>query len=294
MRETGLDIAVVIASTGRAAEIADLLVCLARQTKAPSAVVLSVASALDVPETLPHGVEIVMGDKGLTGQRNRGLDLVINRCDVVLFYDDDFIPDQFSLAGIERLFLEYPHVVSATGTVLADGVNSGGIGFNEGFAIVREHEAKAPRPFVVKEILWAYGCNMAFRSAAMQNLRFDENLILHGWQEDMDYAARIAKRGAVVKTNAFHGVHRGVNKGRSSGVPLGFAQIVNPAYLVRKGAMTPTKAVNLMIRNFAANHGKLLWPEPFIDRRGRALGNWRGVFHLLRGRLDPKDVLRMR
>ncbi len=293
MEEGEMDIAVIIASTGRAAEIEDLITCLARQTKAPSAVILSVASVADVPDNLPPWVEILIGEKGLTKQRNRGLEAVLHRSDVILFYDDDFIPDQFSLAGIENLFTRYPHIVSATGAVLADGVKSGGIGFAAGFALVREHEAVPPQALVVDEILWAYGCNMAFRTSAVQDLRFDENLILHGWQEDMDYVARIAKRGTVVKTNAFHGVHRGVNKGRSSGVPLGFAQIVNPAYLVRKGAMTYQKAATLMLRNFLANHGKLFRPEPFIDRRGRALGNWRGVLHLLSGRADPKDVLRM-
>jgi GT2 family glycosyltransferase len=270
-----------------------LIVCLARQTKAPSAVILSVANTTDVPNDAPPWVEIIIGEKGITKQRNRGLEAVLHRSDIILFYDDDFIPDQFSLTGIERLFTQYPHIVSATGTVLADGVKFGGIGFDTGFTLVREHEVAPPKALVVDEILWAYGCNMAFRTAAIQDLRFDENLLLHGWQEDMDYAARISKRGAVVKTNAFHGVHRGVNKGRSSGVPLGFAQIVNPAYLVRKGAMTYQKAATLMLRNFIANHSKILWPEPFIDRRGRAVGNWRGVQHLLSGRADPKDILRL-
>lgn len=293
MADGDMDIAVIIASTGRAAEIDDLIVCLSRQTKMPCTVILSVATATDVPENVPPWIEILIGEKGLTKQRNRGLEAVLHRSDIVLFYDDDFIPDQFSLAGIERLFMRYPHVVSATGTVLADGVKSGGIGFDTGYALVHEHEAGPPQALVVNEILWAYGCNMAFRTAAVQDLRFDENLILHGWQEDMDYVARISKRGAVVKTNAFHGVHRGVSKARSSGVPLGFAQIVNPAYLVRKGAMTYKKAATLMFRNFIANHGRLFWPEPFIDRRGRVLGNWHGVLHLLRGRADPKDVLRL-
>ena len=293
MADGDMDIAVIVASAGRAAEINDLIICLARQTKTPSAVILSVANATDVPENLPHWVEIIIGEKGLTKQRNRGLEAALHRSDIVLFYDDDFIPDRFSLAGIERLFTQYPHVVSATGTVLADGVKSGGIAFDTGFALVCEHEAAPPQILTADEILWAYGCNMAFRSTAVQELRFDENLLLHGWQEDMDYVARISKRGEVVKTNAFHGVHRGVNKGRSSGVPLGFAQIVNPAYLVRKGAMTYKKAAVLMLRNFIANHGKFFWPEPYIDRRGRALGNWRGVLHLLGGRTDPKDILKL-
>jgi len=125
-------------------------------------------------------------------------------------------------------------------------------------------------------------------------LRFDENLPLHGWQEDMDFASRLSSRGRVIKTTAFAGVHRGVNKGRSPGMALGFSQIVNPVYLVRKGAMRPKKAAVLMLRNFSANHLKALRPEPFIDRLGRVRGNWRGIFHVLCGRADPTAILRFK
>ena len=132
---------------------------------------------------------------------------------------------------------------------------------------------------------------MAFRMSAIGNLRFDENLPLYGWQEDVDFAARASVHGRVVRTTAFAGVHRGVNKGRSPGKALGFSQIINPAYLVRKGTMRPKKALTLIVKNVLANHAKCLWPEPFIDRRGRLLGNWLGLLHLLQGKTDPKVIL---
>ena len=55
-----------------------------------------------------------------------------------------------------------------------------------------------------------YGCNMAFRAGMIRHERFDENLALYGWQEDVDFSARISKYGQIVKTDAFVGVHRGV------------------------------------------------------------------------------------
>lgn len=289
-----MDIAVIVASTGRAAEIGDLLFCLARQTKQPSAIILSVASPSDVPAGIGGNVRVIVGNKGLTAQRNRGLEAVRPGCDIAIFYDDDFVPAKNSLAGIEKLFETAPEIASATGSVLLDGVKQGGISFQDAFAKVTEFEEVPPPAVEYNEILWAYGCNMAFRMAAIRDLRFDENLILHGWQEDMDFAMRVSRRGKVVKTTAFCGVHRGVNKGRSSGLALGFSQIVNPVYLVRKGAMSNKKAVTLIVKNFLANHGKILWPEPFIDRRGRALGNWHGLLHVLRGRADPTAILRYR
>jgi GT2 family glycosyltransferase len=219
---------------------------------------------------------------------------VLNDSDIIVFFDDDFLPAQDTLENIAALFTTHTDVVSATGEVLQDGVKAGGIDYQSAIDVVHAYEA-APKPSVQNiDILWAYGCNMAFRAAAIGELRFDENLPLHGWQEDMDFASRISAHGRVIKTNMFAGVHRGVNKGRSPGLRLGFAQMVNPAYLVAKGAMTPKKAATLMLKNFLANHIKSIKPESHVDRRGRARGNWLGLFHILRNRPDPKMVLQIR
>ena len=288
-----MDIAVIVASTNRPEEIEQLLSCLSQQTKRANKVVLSVTSETDLPNCLPSDVDVILGPPGLTVQRNRGLERVLGISDVVVFYDDDFLPTKDSLAGIERLFSVFPNIVSATGEVLYDGVKIGGISHSAASAIVNDYERVPTAEITTDDILWAYGCNMAFRSSAIGSLRFDENLPLHGWQEDMDFVARLAKYGDTVKTNAFAGVHRGVNKRRSPGFQLGFSQIVNPVYLVQKGAMSGRKAANLMVRNFLANHIKALRPEPFIDRRGRMLGNWLGIFHVLRGPADPKAMLQI-
>lgn len=288
-----MDVAVVIATTNRQEETAQLLDSLTRQDQAPRLIVISAAASSDVPCNLPAQAEVILGPPGLTLQRNRGLDRVLGQCDVVVFFDDDFLPVKTSLSAIAHLFETYPDIVSATGEVLDDGVNRGGISYADALCQLAAFEQQEPKPVRTKDILWAYGCNMAFRASAIGSLRFDESLPLHGWQEDMDFVTRLAKCGRVVKTTAFAGVHRGVNKGRSPGRPLGFAQIVNPVYLVRKGAMTSAKAATLIIRNLLANHIKTLFPEPFIDRRGRAIGNWIGLFHVLTGRADPTAVLRL-
>jgi GT2 family glycosyltransferase len=288
-----LRIAVIVASIRRAEEIGQLLTHLSAQSFPPSAIILSVEGLADLPCDLPAGVEIVMGQKGLTRQRNRGLERALPRSDVVVFFDDDFIPEREALAGMAKLFEQAPDIVGATGLVLRDGVKLGGISYEDAAATVRQHEAHDPvaRPLEISLTSELYGCNMAFRSDAIGALRFDESLPLYGWQEDVDFTGQIMRCGYTVKTNAFAGVHRGVNKGRTRGVPLGYSQMVNPVYLVRKGTMHPTKALRLMIKNFLANHGKLLRPEPFIDRAGRCQGNWRGIFDLLRGRCDPEAVL---
>jgi hypothetical protein len=131
---------------------------------------------------------------------------------------------------------------------------------------------------------------MAFRTTAIGSVRFDERLPLYGWQEDVDFSARID--GELIKTDAFVGVHCGVKAGRERrGEGLGYSQIANPLYLVRKGSMSRSHAIRHCTRNFLANHIRALHPEPWVDRRGRLRGNWIALFDCLRGRLDPERIL---
>lgn len=291
-------VCVVIATLGRAPEAEMLLRRLRRQTLPPARIVFSVEKLADLPRvevTATDEVEAVFGPRGLCAQRNRGLACVAEDCDVVVFYDDDFLPSRRSLEGVASLFAAHPDVVGATGLVLADGVCRGGIAPADGEAIVEAYDqASVAPPEILADQQTAYGCNMAFRRQAMEGLRFDERLPLYGWQEDVDFAGQISRRGRVVKTNAFAGVHLGVVKSRTPGARLGFSQMVNPVYLVRKGTMRPAHAVRIMGGNFLANHLRAMAPEPHIDRRGRLAGNWAGLLHLATGRLDPEDASEIR
>jgi len=285
-------IAVIVASIGRADEIGQLLAALARQILQPSHIVLSVVSQADLPSALPPGVVVLMGQPGLTLQRNRGLEHVLGQCDAVVFYDDDFLPAKNALQGIAQFFESSPEIVGGSGLVLRDGVTGGGLNYEEALQIVYDFEARPAPALRIGDKFFAYGCNMALRASAIGNLRFDETLPLYGWQEDIDFASRIAAHGKFVHTNAFAGVHRGVNKARSPGRRLGYSQIVNPVYLVRKGTMDWRKAAIIMSKNLAANIVKSLKPEPLIDRRGRLKGNFLGLADIiLRRKSDPMAVL---
>jgi GT2 family glycosyltransferase len=285
-------IAIVVATLGRPEEVGHLLERLGRQTLQPSAVVLSVESDADLPPGLADGVRKVAGPRGSSVQRNRGIDLVQDDCDLIAFFDDDFLPSDRALEGMAALFRDNPDVVGATGWVLADGITTGGIDYARALGIVTAFDQAPPvAARIERDVRGAYGCNMAFRASVIGDLRFDENLPLYGWQEDVDFAARLLPRGRVVKTNAFAGVHRGVTRGRTSGVRFGFSQMVNPVYLVRKGSMGLGKAATLMARNFIANHVRMVWPEPWVDRWGRVRGNWLGLASIFAGRPDPRKML---
>jgi hypothetical protein len=134
---------------------------------------------------------------------------------------------------------------------------------------------------------------MAFRCSSIGDLRFDERLPLYAWQEDVDFSTQIARRGRVIRLNTLRGVHLGIKSGRVSGVRFGYSQIVNPLYLMRKGTLPIAKGIGLMARNVTANIMRSLWPESYIDRRGRLRGNLLAAYHVLQRRIEPEHVLNL-
>jgi hypothetical protein len=83
-------------------------------------------------------------------------------------------------------------------------------------------------------------------------------------------------------------VHLGLKRGRGPGTKLGYSQVSNVAYLMRKGTMPPAFGLSLIGRNMLRNLLGALAPEPHIDRRGRLRGNLIGCMDVLAGRLTPE------
>ncbi len=69
---------------------------------------------------------------------------------------------------------------------------------------------------------------------------------------------------------------------------LGYSQVANPYYMWRKGSLSARFASVQMARNLAANFGRMLRPEPWVDRGGRVRGNLLAMGDLIRGRIDPQ------
>ena len=285
---------IVIASTGRPKELGRWAEHVKRQTIPPTQVVYAVVKPTDLPENVPDNVMVIGSHAGLPIQRNAALEAIMEACDIVAYFDDDFVPSSFCIEGIDTLFRLYPDVVAANGTLLADGINSAGITYEEASELVARHDKlPRPRPVVLHELGGLYGCNMVYRVNAIGEERFDEELPLYAWQEDIDFAARVGRRGRIVKTNAFHGVHQGVKGARLPGVRLGYSQVVNPIYLTRKGTLPARDAAKLIVKNILMNHAKSLFPEPWIDRLGRCKGNWLAILDVLRGGDHPKNILKL-
>ncbi len=297
-------VAVVICSLGRADTLAQTIPFLMRQTVLPSRILVIVTTANDVPdfETLipdaPLQPEVFLCEKGTAKQRNRGLDLLADSCDYIFFQDDDYVPSCHAIADIIKAFEAFPEVSGLTGNLLADGINSAGISVSDAGEMVRSWETQRPSAITsaslihTPNLLGLYGCNMAVRTSVAKDVRFDEKLPLYGWQEDLDYGARLP--GQKVKLNTLVGVHCGVKSGRErNGALLGYAQIANPIYLIRKGSLPWSYGLRLCLRNVLANHIRALRPEPWVDRRGRARGNRMAILDVLRRRTNPENITTM-
>ena len=285
-------IAIGIATVGRAPILRETLLELRRQSRPPDRVIVCGTQPADIEgaEQAYPGLTLLSSQPGLPRQRNAVLRAAMD-ADIMLFLDDDFLPERHYLAAIERCMSEEPRIVVATGMVLADGIGGPGLSAEAGRAVLRD-AAPARRGRV--PTFSGYGCNMALRMAAMraQDLRFDERLPLYGWQEDVDLCRRLAPFGDVVQVADARGVHLGVKRGRGSGVRLGYSQVANPLYLAGKRSGYPFgRAARHVARNLAMNIVRAAWPESYVDRRGRLRGNLIALRDLLRGRMQPERVL---
>jgi hypothetical protein len=282
-------IAVLVATLGRPDVVtATLNYLLKTQILKPAAVIVSCAVRDDAGQAADlSGVTVVTGPPGLAAQRNTALAALPTGIDVVVFFDDDFVPDSGWLAAAADVFRDDPRVAGFTGRVVADGIKGPGLSFNDAVRIVEASDPSADWSRI--ESFSPYGCNMAFRLSAVGDLKFDERLVLYGWLEDRDFGAALAQRGGrLVKCASARGVHMGVKSGRVAGDRLGYSQIVNPIYMMRKGTMTGGQVAGQVFRNVASNVAGAVKPEPFIDRRGRLRGNIRGFADVIRGRVEPE------
>jgi GT2 family glycosyltransferase len=295
-----LQIAVIIASVGRRDLLSRTVTLLGRQTRRADRVIVCGASAEDtdgVAEAAGFPVEVITAPKGLPRQRNAGLRHLAQRgegvlpTEIVVFFDDDFVPAHDYLEVLEKQFAARPNLVGATAVLLADGIKSPGISLEDAVAMI---EARRPPELINERALPAlYGCNLCIRLSAAEGLWFDEALPLYGWQEDVDFSYQLGRKGILVYTNQLAGVHLGAKGGRTSGKRLGYSQIANPIYLLRKKTIPRRLAWRLMSRNVLANCARSIWPEPYVDRFGRLHGNVEALIDLARGRIHPERILQL-
>lgn len=282
-------IGIGIATIGRPDVLKDVVDHLFHQTRKPDLTVIcsvSPADVANVAESKMHP-EVIFSPRGLCVQRNRILDCIAGRADVVIFFDDDFVPADDYLEQVEKAFSSDASLVGLTGDLAADGINIGSIDFEDAVAELSEF---VPRPGHLRPRKALYGCNMAIRLSAAEGMRFDENLPQYAWLEDIDFTYQLGRRGNLASGPMITGIHLGHRGARQPGKKLGYSQIANVAYLYRKGTMQPALGVRLVFQNVVSNLAKSVLHDPDIDRRGRLAGNLIALGDLGRGKIDPGRI----
>ena len=278
---------------------------LAGQSRMPDLIVISAPSEQDVPTRLTEEarslgltVSVLIGAVGLTAQRNVALDALFSDPaegpGAVVFIDDDCLLADDWIETAAHILDGDPALMGLTGALLADGAQSCGYSVEAAEEILlRNAHQLSPSDWrrSAGEVRSLYGCNMIIRGGLLRSLRFDEELPLYGWLEDLDISALVRRSGSIARSNALRAVHMGEKKGRVAGLKLGYSQVANNAYLVRKGTLSAKFGLKLAVNCVASNLLRWARPEPFIDRRGRLRGNIIALSDALRGRLHPKRVL---
>lgn len=286
-----------IPTAGRPAILRQTLKELARQTRLADRIIVCGAKPDDVEgvRDVSPDIKILLSEPGLPRQRNAIIDAA-HDADVLVYFDDDFLPSVGYLNAIEEGMMANPGCGIATGHVLADGIGGPGLSPSVGLQVLTQttKSCYTGGPPAGKQVFTGYGCNMAIRMATIRQhaLRFDERLPLYGWQEDVDFSRRLAPFATVLKFDSAIGVHLGVKSGRASGLRLGYSQVANPLYLSGKGRGYPLKrALAHISRNVAMNLVRAICPESYVDRRGRLKGNLLALLDMARARMKPERVL---
>jgi GT2 family glycosyltransferase len=294
-------LALGIPTRGRARILHETLTDVLRQTRPPQAIFVAYSDPSDLgdaPQAFPD-VTFVDGSGGSGGsceQRNRLLEAVGDRFDLVFIMDDDCYLHRDYLLRTEQVFVRDPSVVATTGHILENGATGPGLkgdyarGLLGALGPAPTLEEAPPVPRFNTD-----GCNMAFRVAPIHqnHIRFDESMPGYAWFEDIDFSRRLTPWGRIVLLPAAQAIHLGAKVGKTSGLRYGYSQIANPIYLMRKGVYAWHRVLVAAGRNLAANLVKSLRPEPWIDRRGRLRGNLLAFRDLLTGRLRPDRILQL-
>ncbi|MBD2841011.1 glycosyltransferase family 2 protein [Erythrobacter rubeus] len=291
-----MQITVIVATLGRRAEADDLVEDLANQTRLPDRTIFAVTTEDDAPDrdSRIDNETLICTTKGLCAQRNAGLELAIGSSDIIVFFDDDFVPHPTYLARLEAAFDKSPDVVGMTGLVVADGVCGPGLTRVQAVSAISAHAEAYPTGYPREtDVNGLYGCNMAMRTSALGEKRFDERLPLYGWLEDLDLTNQLLGEGRLIKLDRLIGAHRGVKAGRVSGIRLGYSQIANARYLLAKGTTTRSQLYGHLVKYPMVNAVRSFRPEPFVDRRGRLRGNLIGLFDLALGKSKPEKILEL-
>lgn len=287
-----MSVAVIICTVDRPAALRRVLKAVHAQTVPVDHVVVCPPDATKLPQDIREDTRniVVDGVKGLTRQRNLAVTAVPADVDYIAFFDDDAYPRADYLEKAAEILDADPGIVGVTGFVVRDGAKEGYELTETDMQGALEASWQEERAGVT-EIESLYGCNMVIRAAAVRANLFDERLPLYGWLEDLDFARRVMREGRLVRANGVVTAHQGSNSGgRRQHRRLGYSQLMNPVYMMRKGSLRPADLVPLVGKPVLASVKGSVTGAERAERRERLRGMAQALGDISRGRLTPERM----
>ena len=282
-----LTAAVVLASAGRAGLLAEVMTNLDDQTHRELVRMVSVPDEQSLPADL-EGWQVVTGARGLAAQRNAGL-AALPDVDVVFFFDDDAVVRPDYVQNALEFLVGHPEVVGLTGRVLLDGATRGEVALSHARAVVAGSDQQLTGRW--RRTRQLYGCNFAFRTAAVPEPAFDARLPLYSWLEDHDFARRLMPAGRLARVEDCVIVHRAAaSGGRTEHVRLGYSQVMNPVHLKVKGSFPLWLMMYELGRPVLKNLARAAVGRESGWRRRRLRGNFLALRDAVAGRITPERI----
>jgi GT2 family glycosyltransferase len=275
---------VIIASRGRPEILKATLGSIWNQDDTPDEVIISVVENSDLPISFNSElVKVLIGSAGLCAQRNLGLKSINSHSYLVSFMDDDLelAPDYFS--EVRSAFSNGSAIAGANGNILNEGCS------REEAKSILSHDRKCQDIKLMQSLKSLYGCNMHFRKEYAIKEQFDERLLLYAWLEDYDYSSRVSKHGPLVFIPTAKLCHLKEPSGRIDNKKFGFAQIMNPFYIHRKGLLQMSEYIKMhFLKVILSNMLKVIKLEP--AGYYRIIGNMVAIKLILKGKILPEFI----
>ncbi|MBO0662457.1 glycosyltransferase [Jiella sp. MQZ9-1] len=256
-----MKLAVVIPTRNRPNELLRLLENLSLQTRRPDRVIIIDGSDEAERGAIETGARAAWFTVDLqrhwppsaAAQRNRGLSLVPADFDLVALIDDDVTLDPQALAIVCRWAQTLSSEIIGLGLNPEDEAAAAAPGrwkssrlarwlglYSDRVAVVTPSgwHTRVRRVDELTTVDWLSTCAVAWRVAAIRELRFDEFFQTYSYLEDLEFSLQAARRGRFVMLPDADYLHLPAPGGRNSRLWFGQIEIRNRLYIVHKHGLS--------------------------------------------------------
>lgn len=201
--------------------------------------------------TVPFDLVYVEGPRGLTLQRNAGVD--VSRGELVFFLDDDALPELGYFRAVRQLFLSNPSIGGVSGSIILPPSGRLPYRWRLRFALgivprIRPFEYHASGtsvpPIVAAEaetrpvdILPGYA--FAFRREVFSVHRFSTYFTGYSYGEDVEMSLRVGKSWRLFRCAEAQVVHKQARSNRSHGFRKGRMEMSNRYFIWKRHVPFP-------------------------------------------------------